>query len=531
MADGFMSAWSAPAAATRLDWARSLATYEGASFQRLPAVHFHATTLMDLRRALLYASPATGPSAFGVLRGFRSSPPDDNILFDSHLPQAAVAAIRPGAVVLPLGAAAISHRPWREGRIGGDGSILKLFGATASPTLVHDGRGVELCVTVSLPNISLLRWPALSREHSPNISQVSLGIVLCGGDTVREGEHIGFLVRGKGDPDVLEPVLLNDTVGRRAIVGMWTLSGRDLWTAAAVFAADSMTRRNAKVGRPGTGMSNAAFEAKRQVRFVIAQFRERLGGAPTFFPCELSLPTAAEPQHITFRADVLLQCDDATVKKGGVVSAHFASESLSLPHFAENRPYADVAGGARAKFPAALGQRDAASSADVERDDGARLGNLPETNPLLGSDGVSPASQARLQLNNISEQMRQLNSEIGLFSSQPAAALSNRDAQTDTQPGSAVGPSSASDVGVAAPNQAPREGPRVGPRPLFRGAPAASHNMSREMVDRSLNVEDGAASPELGSKPGTRNAEVEDYADEISPQLDQIARKYIGPGY
>lgn len=530
MTDGFMSAWSGPAAATRLDWAPSSASCEGASAQRLPIVHFHATTLMDIRRVLLFPSPPSTSLAFGVLRGFRSSPPEDNILFDSHLPQAAVGAIRPGAVVLPLGNVTIAYRPWREGRVGGDGSILKLFGATASSTLVDNSRGVKLSVSVALPNMTLFRWPALAPEESPKVAEVSLSIVLSGGDTVREGEHIGFLLRGKGDTGVLEPVLLNDTVGRRGIVGMWTLSERDLWTAAAVFAADSMTRRNAKVGLPGARPSlSSSATAKRRVRFVIAQFRERLGGPPNFLPCEVLLPSATETHHLSFEANVVLKCDEPVVQRGGVVSAKFTSDSLPHTYSAESGPHAGLSGGvAHATVPPSFRSED--RSGGGNGGDVARLRNLPEPNPLIDSEGVSPASQARLQLDDISEQMRHLNSEIGLVSSRPMNGemeqSTNKRGQSEVRGGTSLGSDAATLPRQASSVCPPSDSSR---RLELSSSPSSPFETRDGTKDEDTEEGDGYRS--RSRKLMSLYDELSDHADDISPQLDQIARKYIGPGY
>eukprot|EP00173_Palmaria_palmata_P004924 Plantae.Rhodophyta-Palmaria_palmata.ctg7735.p1 GENE.Plantae.Rhodophyta-Palmaria_palmata.ctg7735~~Plantae.Rhodophyta-Palmaria_palmata.ctg7735.p1 ORF type:complete len:326 (-),score=32.14 Plantae.Rhodophyta-Palmaria_palmata.ctg7735:523-1470(-) len=315
---------------------------------------------------------------------------------------------------------------------------------------------------------------------------------------------------------------------------MWTLSERDLWTAAAVFAADSMTRRNAKVSLPGASPSLiSSVTAKRRVRFVIAQFRERLGGAPNFLPCELLLPSSTEAQHLSFEANVVLKCDEPVIQRGGVVSAKFTSDSLPYTYSAESGPHAGLGGGsAHASVPPSDRSED--RSGGGIGGDFARLRNLPEPNPLIDSDGVSPASQARLQLDDISEQMRQLNSEIGLVSFRPINGEIEQPTNNRGQSEVRGGTSLASDAATLTRTTSCVCPPPDSSRCLEpSSSPSSSFETREGNKDRNKDVytEEGDEYRLRSRKSRSLFEELSDHADDISPQLDQIARKYIGPGY
>jgi hypothetical protein len=516
MSDGFMSTWSIPAACASVAGASD----EAATAGRLPGVHFHGMALMNVRSALLCARPETG-AHLGVLRGYRSSEPEDHVLFDAYFPEVASAAIRPGAVVVPLGLAATLRRPWREGRVGGDGSLLKLFGAVASPVLLDDGRGVRLRVRLSLPRFQLTRWPPLRRGEGPRVAEVSLGIVLSGGDTVREGEHVGFLVRDARNSNVVEPVLLSDRVGRRGIVGMWTLSERDVWTAAAVFAADSITRRNTKVGRPGREPSGA----RRQVHFLVAQFHERVGGDPMFIPCMATLPAVGDPQNVLFSAQVSAQPHDPAVLQGGVVSASFTEETADGGSVGVPFAHAGVEDAGRSLHTASRinggggdwnddGTTGPGALGDgVEEDAGVGSGALG-----VGDDGEvaavrgvrSPASEARKQLDRIARQMRQLQADLDEFPAESPPGPLPCEARPRTEHAPCP-------VGARVPATS-HGGPDAGPRPL---APS----------DSPAGVQEEAGVPQFipASLPLMGENEVE--LDKITDRLDSLATKYIGDDY
>jgi hypothetical protein len=459
MLNGFMSSWRSSAEAEVVNAGR---TREYVTVNLLPAVHFHGNAFTSVRRALLFDRGVEG-GQIGFLRGFRSSVPEDHVLFDDMFSEAASEAIRPGAVVVPIGAGIKLRRPWREGRVGGDGSLLKLFGAIATPRLTDSGRGLEMLVSLSLPNFQLTRWEPLTGADVPAVAEVSLGIVLCGGDTVREGEHIGFLVSdSSADADVVEPVLLNDRFGKRAVVGMWTLSKRDVWAAAAVFAADSMTRRNTKVGRPSLERST-----RRNVHFIVAQFQERVGGDPVFIPCMATLPAPDEQQQISFTAQLTAQATDPLVIQGGILSTNFVENgsdgknegSLSLSpeshastalcsqclHSCSHQtqetgsqsPGFDVSRERRAANDHSRLQHVVPS--ETETDNASRLqleratsGN--QGHPQRSSVPPSLVEQARLNQDDVNRRLQLLSADLDASASRPVSEQQRTDSQLPTRP-------------------------------------------------------------------------------------------------
>lgn len=448
MLNGFMSSWSWPAGSVG---AHDTGLREEVSSDRLPSIHFYRGVMTAVRRALLLDSGASR-NRVGVFRGFRSCAPEDHVLFDDVLPQSESALIRPGAVVVTVGTGAALCRPWREGRVGGDGSLLKLFGAIATPQLLDDGRGVSVCVQVNLPNFQLTRWTPLQGFDAPTVAEVSLGIVLRGGDTLREGEHVGFLVQnGKSSSNSVEPVLLSDDVGSRAIVGMWTLSERDVWSAAAVFAADSMTRRNAKVARPV-----GRVPVRRTVQFLVAQFREHAGGDPVFVPCSVTLPALNERQHISFSAQLSSYHDDEESFRDEIISAHFAEDSLGgLSHQEPSSLQSELGGSgdfspnssqvpvheSHGSFDAArrvASGEETCAGLDAEVGDGSHeeraqssAGN--RSGQFEGSE-KSHLEQARTQQRNVNRRLDALNADLNASSrhqSPSEALLSASDPQTN----------------------------------------------------------------------------------------------------
>lgn len=312
MSDGYMSSWKGAA----FDGEYTVFDEE-TSASKLPAINISASTLVEIRRALLFARPGTN---LGVISGHRSSLPEERVCFDSFV-TGGHQGIRPSTVVIPIGLTLCSRLPWRSGFVGGDSSLLKLFRAVASPVLLDEGQGIRVRIRVALPKFRLTCWKVLGRDSSPRIADVSLGIVLHGGDTAREGEHVGFLVQDRRHRNVVEPVYMNDIVGRRAIVGVWVLCKRDIWAATAVFAAESMTARNLKLGRP-----SGSNEDRRVVKFLVAQFHERAGGQPDFIPCAITLPLTEEPRHAVFNAQISVSTAELSQLGNQALVSHFVEE-------------------------------------------------------------------------------------------------------------------------------------------------------------------------------------------------------------
>lgn len=525
MSDGFMSSWHiSPSSGQRVT------KREETSARLLPGIHFRGNVLLDVRRTLLFARPG---ETLGIIRGYRSSQPEDDVLFDALFPETAAAAIRPGAVVAPLALSAGLRRPWREGRIGGDGSLLKLFGSVASPALLDEGRGVRIRLRVTLPRFLLTQYEPLRRDACPDIAEVSLGIVLSGGETVREGERIGFLVRDPSNGNVVEPVLLNDSVGRRGIIGMWTLCphpcGRDTWGAAAVFAADSMIRRNAKISRKGTEMSS-----RREVDFLVAQFHERVGGAPVFVPCTVTLPSLNEVQHVSYSAEVSGHATDVALIQGSVVSARFHEEGNPVPPFCTDAQESDSTGDGASREvdirenedetgDIGLRTREAgqSSSLNVAESVGESSSESPQTASgveVVSRGGIlSPTSQAQVQLEEIARQMQSLQAELGEIPGE----------------GSGMPPVSRRDSG--------NKGLILGIVDPSAPGPVAS-NVAEASTDRAWSSARGVRN--TGESGGNRGAEefgpanLSDSDDGgqsvgggINGRLDELARKYVGANY
>lgn len=497
-----MSSWRGPTGSTV---GQDAGVREDLSADRLPAIHFHGSIVATVRRNLLFDANIHG-GRVGLLRGFRSAAPEDHVLFDDVFSEDESASIRPGAVVVPLGNGRELRRPWREGRVGGDGSLLKLFGAVAVPRLVDSGRGVSLCVLITLPSFQLMRWLPLRGFDAPAVAEVSLGIVLRGGDTVREGEHIGFLVRDvKSKANSVEPVLLSDHIGSRAIVGMWTLSERDVWAAAAVFAADSMTRRNTKVSRPIVDSPG-----RRDVQFLVAQFQEHAGGDPIFIPCMVTLPAVGERQHVSFVARLSAQPSDQQVLQNGIISATFADgarddveqqqsgpgpghdataifEPQAPSRFSQDRQ--DISA-----LATQSGLGNQSESVGMAQPRPGQLDSHPGSNERHANTRRSLIDHARKQQNDVNRRLESLTADLQASTSQPGDARFATGANSVT----------------AAPSTGDDEGPGVA-----RAWRAAETDTRRSLPGPSLVATEGQSSEPAG----------------FAARLDTLARKYLGEQY
>jgi hypothetical protein len=373
MSDGYMSSWECSGFENF-----PLTAVEEPSSARLPLVRIHGSALLTIRDKLLYCSAG---QRLGVLRGRRISEPEDAVCVDALLHPSKLGGLRFGDVVVPLDedlpGTRISARRNEVYRTGGDGSLLQIFDAVAWPEISSDGSVLTLRIHCALPRFRLARFPALAVQRASNrpsssneedpvvpvLADVSLSIVLCGGDTARDGEVVGFLLRSDIDKNVVEPVYMDDSVGRRAIVGAWALRETDFWTACAIFAAESAKSRNLKVGRPakhttgavrrdlrsrnplsttaannsnghraevpcGQGQPTGVLQGRdvgRDVNFLVAQFHGMVGGTPDFIPCTVTLPSKAEAQHVVYSAKVTANTADSATLKSIELPARFVS--------------------------------------------------------------------------------------------------------------------------------------------------------------------------------------------------------------
>jgi hypothetical protein len=506
MADGFMSSWRGEAIAAANN-EPPVTVREETSADKLPRVHLNGSTMLDIRRALLLTRAG---KSLGAIAGYRSNEAEDHVLFDALCSAADAAYVRPGAVVVPMGLAASPRRPWREGRGAGDASLLRLFGAVASPVLLDDGHGVRVRLRIALPRFQLTMWRPIAPQSAPRVAEVSLGIVLSGGDTAREGERVGFLVRVGNDDSVIEPVFMDETVGRRGIIGVWALSAGDVWTAAAVFAAESSTRRNVKVGHPGL----SRLEKRRDVQFLVAQFHDRIGGDPVFLPCTATLPSQHEAQYNTYSAQLAVRADDPELTDGAILSADFSEEGgkgegpmdtrrpppaaaadavLRANYNSARQRMQNSVGAQRSTCESAGDESDEDKVEDLDAEDEANASGLSNvlrndvSDPDDVPDFLSPVSNARAHMANITQQMELLRADLRRV---PEAV--DADERTNALCRDRVEASS---------------------------AVANSHIVNIELEeDYELGDED--------------NDEIYDIScDEIDPRLDALARKYLGANY
>lgn len=293
----------------------SVLPFEAPVAAQLPQLRVHARVLRDLRRA---------PPAPAILLALHAPPAllIEDVVPPAHFPHAYVPV-----PVVPCDASNL-RAPARRATGGrrGDTSLLSIFGAVARWCWEADG-SVSLAVVVDVPRFWLWRGAAIFGANAPVCAEVSLTIVLSGGEPVRDGENVGFLVRGVG-PLVVEPVHMDEDVRRRVIVGMWALGGDDaVWLAAAAFVAEAVSKRNIRLGKRAS--RRTAGEEMEQ-SFLMLQFPARRGGGDGVFTNCRVRTEGGRAARETFCAVVVHGASDLAARQGEILSAEFISEDARL---------------------------------------------------------------------------------------------------------------------------------------------------------------------------------------------------------
>jgi hypothetical protein len=128
-----------------------------------------------------------------------------------------------------------------------------IFDAIAWPEFSSDGSVLTLRLHCASPCFRLAaHHPLVAKRASARsgllndenpvelvFADMVLSIVRGGYVTAQDVEVVGFLFRIKTDGIGVKPVFMDDSVGRRNIVGAWALCETDVCTASAIFAAES----------------------------------------------------------------------------------------------------------------------------------------------------------------------------------------------------------------------------------------------------------------------------------------------------